>query len=106
MAARGAACIVALLALLPANYPPVIHRDFYCRMVRGPQLAFAMDRLNERMNMDAKMRPLSRPFNDALIFSGLGDFAPLMEVAKDQSDPDTAFKASQILGSLHDCGLI
>lgn len=95
--------ITAATFLLLANYPPVIHRDFYCKMVTGPERPYAMDRLNEVVNRDKHGRIINPPFDTAMLAAGLGDSSRLIAISEDTRDPDTAHVALQILATLHDC---
>jgi len=62
-----------------------------------------MEAINNTMNRDQQGRVISQPFYDALFTLGLGDYEGLVAIAKDDTQPELADKAKQVIGSVYEC---
>jgi hypothetical protein len=92
---------VLLIVLLLAS--PAAQADQFCDLVMGDRRMHLMEGINNAMNRDKQGRVISQPFYDALFTLGLGDYASLIDVAQDESDPEIAEKARRVLGSVYEC---
>ncbi|QQP93145.1 hypothetical protein IGS68_28795 (plasmid) [Skermanella sp. TT6] len=90
-----------LMVLLLAA--PAARADQFCDLVTGDRRMHVMEGINDTMNRDKQGRVISQPFYDALFTLGLGDYASLVAIAKDDTRPELADKAKQVIGSVYEC---
>jgi Ni,Fe-hydrogenase III component G len=92
------ALLMALLLALPAA-----HAEQFCDLVTGERRMSVMEGINNVMNRDKRGNVISQSFHDALFTLGLGNYTTIVEAAKDESNPEIAEKAQQVIGSVYEC---